>query len=212
MSADTSVCPDLASDGQARRQVDRVAEHVLAVVDDRAVMEARRGSPAARRGWCVISGDLRLDGDRRVGRVRGVREDRHRLVADRLDDPPAVLLADLADHVERLRDRRERFGVTQCLVQLGTAGDVGEQDRGLSRCGGGIHAGRRRSVERESIGDQGAAARPGAPSCAPTGPRQSRTFARFRCTPGPLPARARRSILAGRGAGSRPRRRGRGST
>jgi hypothetical protein len=147
VSADRQRLAGLGERREPRGQVDRVAEHVLAVVDDRPVVETRvdRERRAAAR---LHRRDLRLHRDRRVGGVGGVRNSAIASSPIVLTMRPAVLLADLPDHLERAADRGERFRVTKCLVQLGAAGDVGEQDRGLSLCVGLGHPRRRRGSAR----------------------------------------------------------------
>ena len=129
---------DLAAGGErchARGDVDRVAEDVAGVLDRRAGVEADvHRQPRAAAG--SLRGHAHLDLDRGLRRRVGGRERRQDLVAYRLDDVAAGVAAHALDDRQAAVDRLLCVGVAEHFVQLGAAGNVGEQDGEVARGGG----------------------------------------------------------------------------
>ena len=84
-----------------------------------------------------VTGALRGDPRLHVGRSArgsvGGGENRHDLVADRLDDAAAAVHARLLDDREAALDGGERLRIAQGFVELCAAADVGEQDGEVAR-------------------------------------------------------------------------------
>ena len=84
---------------------------------------------------------IALDAALHVGRgeqaVQRARKRAHDLVADRLDDAPAVTRGDFGQRDQHAADDAHRRFVAARLEKLGRAGDVGEQDRECAALGHG---------------------------------------------------------------------------
>ena len=94
----------------------------------------------ARCAGCCSCSELvhpQLDLARGVHRLVGGREDDHRLVADRLDEAPAMPGRRVADERQALVDRGQRLRVAQLLVEPRASRDIGEQHG--QRLLGGAH-------------------------------------------------------------------------
>ena len=90
-----------------------------------------------------------LDLARGLGRLIGRCEDEHRLVADRLDEAPAVAPCDIFGKGQATPNRGERLGIPRLLIQARAARDVGEE-HGQIPLGGLVLRGNRR-IHPDSI-------------------------------------------------------------
>ena len=114
---------------QARRDVDRVAEHVLVGHDDVAEMQADAEGLAALGGRAGVALDhAALQLDRRAHRLDGAAELDQHAVAHRLDDAAMEALDHRRHQLGEMRTQVDERPLLVGAHQAAVAVDVGEQD------------------------------------------------------------------------------------